>query len=185
MANSACGSQVPSFRSHLGCTVFHLRQQVLYVDQVVVENILDDIEQLEGRRIVDRINYHVTALAAGNNVASPQNRKLLRKCALLDAQTRTEFIDAQLAHAQRLNDTDSEGMGESFEEFCFKLASRLSHSSIQIVAYSEALGKNFFGEIFKGRECEQKTGRSPVNSIAYVSGVSLRVNLLRVVITPC
>ena len=52
VAHRPCGSQVPSFRGHLGCTIFHLRQQVLYVDQVIVEDILDDVEQLEGRRIL-------------------------------------------------------------------------------------------------------------------------------------
>src|SRR5437667_2989995 len=50
-----------------------LRQQVFYVDEVVVKNLLGDIQQLEDFWVANRIQNVLSVFPASNNTASPQD----------------------------------------------------------------------------------------------------------------
>ena len=50
-----------------------LRQQVFYVDQVVVKNLLGDIQQLEDFGVGNRIQDTLSIFPAYNNAAAPQD----------------------------------------------------------------------------------------------------------------
>ena len=86
-----------------------LRQQVFYVDQVVVKNLLGDIQQLEDFRVANRIEDTLSVFPAYYNAAAPQDGQLLGQRALFYIQAHTKVIHTDLAAAQLVQDPDSKG----------------------------------------------------------------------------
>ena len=98
-----------------------LRQQVFQVDQVVVENLLGDIQQLEDFRVADRIENTLPFFPAHNNVPVPQDGQLLGQSALFRVHARTKVIHADFAAAQLVQNSNSQGVRQRFEELRFEL----------------------------------------------------------------
>jgi hypothetical protein len=99
-----------------------LRQQVFYVNQMVVEYFLGYVEQVKQLRIPDGIVDILTVFSSGENIAVAEDSQLLGKIALFNIQTRAKIIYANLAFAEFVQDSDTQRVCKGFEEFSFELA---------------------------------------------------------------
>ena len=82
-----------------------LSEQILYINQVVVENLFCDIQEAEYGRISNRIEHIASILPTQNDISIPQDPELLGKSALLDAEPRTELVDGDLAVAESVQNS--------------------------------------------------------------------------------
>lgn len=89
---------------------------------MAVEYLPGNVEQVEQLWISNRVVDVLTVFSGGENVAIPQHGQLLGKIALLHIQAGAEVIDAHLTLAEFIQDPDTQGVRESFEEFGFELA---------------------------------------------------------------
>lgn len=137
MLNNVGDKIMPSLlacRGHLRRRRSQLRQEVTNVDQVVVENLLCILKQAENRRIADRIEDVLSFFTALNDVALPQDGKLLRQLTLFNFEPSAQVVYSDLPVAQGTQDLDSQGMSERFKEFRRKRG-KLWHMNICIFAY--------------------------------------------------
>lgn len=96
----------------------------------MAEDLLGSIEQLEYAFIAYRV-VNVSALfASHHDISVTQHRELLRSISRLDRETLTDLVDCQLALTQRIEDRDSQGMGQRPEEFRFEITELLSHPEL-------------------------------------------------------
>lgn len=93
-----------------------LREEIPHVNQVIVEDLLRLVQKLEDGAIAHRIEDALSFFPAFDDAAFSQDRQLLGKGTLLNSQSGAEFIDSYLAIPQSVEDLDSQGVGEGFEE---------------------------------------------------------------------
>jgi hypothetical protein len=93
-----------------------LRQEVLYVDQVVVKDLPGNIQQVKNLRIANRIQNTLPVLPSDNNVASSQDGQLLRECALFYVESEAKSGDSDFTPAQFIENPGSHGVSQRSKE---------------------------------------------------------------------
>ncbi len=112
-----------------------LRQQILHIDQVVIEDFLGHVQEPEDLRVPNRIQHTLAIFPSDDDVAVPQNSQLLREGALLGLQSCAQIIYPDLTAAQLVQNPDSQGVSERFEEFSLPSSSlRAGTSALSPVA---------------------------------------------------
>jgi hypothetical protein len=91
----------------------------LNINQVVVENLPGNIHQSEDLRISDRIENILPFLAADNEIAATEQGQLLRKSALLHLELAAQFVDANFAGPQCIENGNSQWVTQRLE-LCFE-----------------------------------------------------------------
>ncbi len=98
-----------------------LRQQVFYVDQMVVEYLLGNVQQVEQLRVPNGVVHVLTVFSGGENVAGPENGQLLGQVALLNIEARAEVIYPDLTFPEFVQYSDPQRVGKGLEELGLKL----------------------------------------------------------------
>ena len=93
-----------------------LRQQISYVDEVIVKDLSGDIEKAENLRITSRVVDVLPFFAAHNDVALPEDGKLLGKGGLLYGESGAEFVDADFPVAESFEKLDPQRVGKGLEK---------------------------------------------------------------------
>lgn len=115
-------------RVHAGSRSVNLLEHASNTDQVVAEDLLGRIEQLEYAFIAYRVVDVGPLFASRHDIPITQHRELLRSISRLDGETLADLVHCQLTLTQCVKDRDSQGVGQSLEEFCFEVAQLMSHT---------------------------------------------------------
>jgi hypothetical protein len=118
-----------------------LRQQVFYVNQMVVEYFLGYVEQVKQLRIPNGIVDILTVFSGCDNITGAEDSQLLRKIALFNIQTGAKIIYANLAFAEFVQDSDTQRVGKGFEEFGFELADFTHEYSDILISCDSSKGR--------------------------------------------
>lgn len=101
---------------------------------MAIENAARHIEQLVDHGIAQEVLHGGTFLARRQDIFCAQYTELLRQERLVDGQLALQLADAQLAAAQRLENSDAKRVGEGTKEFGLEhlqlSRSRLRHHAI-------------------------------------------------------
>jgi len=95
---------------------------------MVVENSLCHIEKLEKGRIGNGIVDVTPRFPPDNDVARPQNRKLLGDSRLFNLKDLAQLIHAFLAIAKAVKDSNTDRVSESLEKLGFEVGKLLRHA---------------------------------------------------------
>jgi hypothetical protein len=106
--------------------IVDLRKHIFDANQLVVEYLFRDIKQPKDRAISDRIVNVQAFLTTSHDIATTQNRELLRQSALLNSQKTTQLSHAKFPIAKCVQHGYAERMSQGFEEFRFE-ASEFTH----------------------------------------------------------
>src|SRR5215470_8081693 len=119
-----------------------LAQHRLGADQVVVEDPAGHGQQLPQGGIADGVADDGALLAGLDDVLGPEHRQLLGHRRLVNAEDLLKLLHAPLSLDEKFEESDSQGVRQGLEEFCFedlKLAhaGRWPHRRASIYEYSE------------------------------------------------